>query len=55
MQGPLELHQLNIYTQKQMTHPLEIRRNELGLIFLYKSKSNSSYIETLNTLDNNEN
>ena len=34
--------------------PLELRRNELGLRFLYKLKSNSSYIETLNTLDNNK-
>ena len=34
--------------------PLELRRNKLGLRFLYKLKSNSSYIETLNTLDDNE-
>ena len=33
--------------------PLDLRRNELGLRFLYKLKSNSSYIETLNTLDAN--
>ena len=33
---------------------LELRRNELGQRFLYKLKSNSSYIETLNTLDNNK-
>ena len=35
--------------------PMEIRRNELGLRFLYKLKSSSSYIEILNTLDYNEN
>ena len=34
--------------------PLEIRRNELGLRFLYKLKVNTSYIETLNTLDDRE-
>ena len=34
--------------------PLELGRNELGLIFLYKLKSSTSYIETLNTLDNSE-
>ena len=33
---------------------LELRRNELGLRFLYKLKSNSTYKETFNTLDNNE-
>ena len=32
--------------------PLELRKNNLGLRFLYKLKSNTSYIETLNTLDN---
>ena len=37
-----------------MNPPLELRRNELGLRFLYKLKINSSYIETLNTLDENE-
>ena len=34
--------------------PLELGRNELGLGFLYKLKINCSYIETLNTLDNNK-
>ena len=34
--------------------PMELRRNELGLRFLYRLKSNSSYIETLNTLENNK-
>ena len=34
--------------------PQEIRRNELGLRFLYKLKNNTSYIETLNTLDDSE-
>ena len=33
--------------------PLELRKNELEL--LYKLKSNTFYIETLNTLDNKEN
>ena len=33
---------------------LELRMNELGLRFLYKLKSNSSYIYTLNTLDDIE-
>ena len=33
---------------------LELRRNELGLKFLYKLKSNTSYIETLNTLNDRE-
>ena len=37
-----------------MTPPLELRRNELELRFLHKLKTNSSYIETLNTLDNNK-
>ena len=32
----------------------ELRWNELGLRFLYKLKSNTSYIETLNTLDDSE-
>ena len=31
--------------------PLELRRNELRLGFLCKLKKNTSYIETLNTLD----
>ena len=35
--------------------PLELRKNELGLRFLYKLKSNTSYIEILNTLDDREN
>ena len=34
--------------------PLELRQNELGLCFLYKLKSNTLYIEILNTLDNRE-
>ena len=34
--------------------PLELRRNELGLRFLYKLKSNPSYIDTLNTIDDSE-
>ena len=34
--------------------PLELRRNELGLKFLYKLKNNTSYIETLNILDDRE-
>ena len=34
--------------------PLELTRNELGLRFLYKLKRNTSYIETLNTLDDRE-
>ena len=33
---------------------LELRRNELGLRYLYKLKSNPSYIHTLNTLDDSE-
>ena len=33
---------------------LELRRNELGLRFLYKPKSNISYIGILNTLDDRE-
>ena len=33
---------------------LELRRNELGLKFLYKLKNNTSYIETLHTLDDRE-
>ena len=57
---------IRIYTGAFKTSPVESshveahdpllkrRRNELGLRFLYKLKSNSSYIETLNTLDNNE-
>ena len=32
--------------------PLELRRNELGLRLMHKLKSNASYVETLNTLDN---
>ena len=38
--------------RKRSTHG--IRRNKLGRRFLYKLKSNISYIETLNTLDNRE-
>ena len=34
--------------------PLELRRNELELRFQYKLKSNTSYKETLNTLDDRE-
>ena len=34
--------------------PRELRKNELGLRFLYKLKSNISYIETLHTLYNRE-
>ena len=37
-----------------MTPPLELRRNELKIRFLYKLKRNSSFMETLNTLDNRE-
>ena len=33
---------------------LELRRNELGLRYLYKLKSNPAYIHTLNTLDDSE-
>ena len=33
---------------------MELRKNELELRFLYKLKSNISYIETLNTLDDRE-
>ena len=33
---------------------LELKRNELGLRYLYKLKSNPSYIHTLNTLDDSE-
>ena len=33
---------------------LELRMNELGLRFLHKIKSNSSYIERLNTLHDRE-
>ena len=36
------------------SQPLELRRNELGLSLLYKLKSNTSYIETLNTVDNSK-
>ena len=35
--------------------PLELRRNELGLRFLYKLKNNISHIETIYTLDDREN
>ena len=34
---------------------MELRRNELGLILLYKLKSNTSYIETLNKLNDKDN
>ena len=34
--------------------PMELRRNELGLRFVYKLKNNTSYIHTLNTLDDSE-
>ena len=34
--------------------PLQERRNELGLRFRSKLKNNTSYIETLNTLDDRE-
>ena len=34
--------------------PLELRRNELGLSFLYKLKSKTSYIQPLNTLHDKE-
>ena len=33
---------------------LELKRNKLGLRFLNKLKSNTSYIEKVNTLDNRE-
>ena len=39
---------------KENDPPLELKRNKLGLRFLYKLKSNTSYIETLNTLDDRE-
>ena len=35
--------------------PLELKRNTLGLRFLYKLKSNTSYIETLNKLNDKDN
>ena len=35
--------------RKKNYPPLELRRNKLGLRFLYKLKSNTSYIDTLNT------
>ena len=34
--------------------PLELKRKELGLRFLSELRSNTSYIETLNTLDDSE-
>ena len=37
-----------------MDPPLKLKRNELGLRFLYKLKINTSYIEIINTLDDSE-
>ena len=34
--------------------PLKLRQHKLGLRFLYKIKCNTSYIDTLNTLDDSE-
>ena len=34
--------------------PLELRRKELGLRFLYRPRSNTTYTESLNTLDERE-
>ena len=34
--------------------PLELRRNELGLRFLYKLKSSTTFTESLNTVDDRE-
>ena len=34
--------------------PLELRMNELGLRFLYRPRSKTTYIESLNTLDDRE-
>ena len=33
---------------------MKLKRKKLGLKFLYNLKSNSLYIDTLNTLDNNK-
>ena len=33
---------------------LELRRNKLGLRFLYKLKSNPSYMDSLNTIDDSD-
>ena len=35
--------------------PLELRSNELGLIFLYRLRNNATYTESLNTLDDRKN
>ena len=35
--------------------PLELRTNKMGLRFMYKLKSNTSYIETLKYTDDREN
>ena len=60
-QDSIHRKDIRIYTGAFRTSPVEVndpllklRRNELGLRFLYKLKSNSSYIDTLNTLDNNQ-
>ena len=52
---------MRIYTRSLITSPveannppLELRRNELGLRFLYKLKSNTIYIDTLNKLGDRE-
>ena len=34
--------------------PIELKRNELGLRFLYKLRSSTTYIETINTFDDRE-
>ena len=45
---------IKIYLNNKLQHHLELRRNELGLRFLYKLRSNTTYTEFLNTLDNRE-
>ena len=45
---------IKIYTRAFKTTAVETRRNKLGLRFMYKLKSNTSYINTLNTLDKRE-
>ena len=57
--GNIHRERIRIYTGVFKTLPVEslhIEANDQPLEprFLYKLKSNSSYIETLNTLDNNE-
>ena len=62
----INIESIRIYTGAFRTSPiealhveandpsLELRKNELELRFLYYLKSNTSYIETLNTLDDRE-